>query len=70
MHRRKAVMHSDCAAIEPVTALLDSALKLLQAAPPLHTLPVVTQRSAYVIAAVDVRLQLVRPDSPPPRSFR
>ena len=54
-------MHSDCAAIEPVTVLLDSALKLLKAAPPFHTLPVVTQRSAYVAAAIDVRLQLVRP---------
>ncbi|KAL8276279.1 hypothetical protein RQP46_011307 [Phenoliferia psychrophenolica] len=53
-----AAMHSDCTAIEPVTVLLNSALQLLRAAPPFHTLPVVTQRSAYVIAAVDVRLQL------------
>ncbi|KAM0755173.1 hypothetical protein T439DRAFT_331978 [Meredithblackwellia eburnea MCA 4105] len=54
----QGLMHADCSAIQPVTTLIEHALKLLQNAPPFHTLPIVTQRSAYVIAAIDVRLQL------------
>lgn len=56
----QAAMHADCTAVAPVAGLLSSALKLLQGAPPFQDLPIITQRSAYVIAAVDVRLQLVR----------